>query len=416
MSRPPPGRKEQYDALWQQLQRLDPQWIDTRATQEQRGLLSCSLIHGIGPGEDRTRYNMLTKSGNLQREKYCGECKKRLRRVTNKLSPFSRQPIRELVENYSDEDIHILERIRDRIKSLPVDAPPPVIVKRQEGSRTPEGTELPPYVRVITDQNGRKVIELWEEEDQDQEQEDRMDQEDQEEDTSAVHLGDRPHQCTYQGCHFATARLATLKKHINAVHEGEKKYKCTYQGCNHTTACLRSLKRHIDAVHEGKKPHKCTYPGCNYASARNDNLKNHISTMHQGEKKYKCTYQGCKFGSNLAGHIKRHIVAVHQGEKPYKCTYPDCYYTTARNDSLRRHIFARHQGEKPYKCTYPGCDFTTAWPESLRYHISEKHKKRKESFQDVVECIEDVFRKYSLGYHDRKSIMEEMKDTLEEYG
>ena len=68
-----------------------------------------------------------------------------------------------------------------------------------------------------------------------------------------------------------------------------------------------------DFRHTGEKPHKCTFEGCHKAYSRLENLKTHLRS-HTGEKPYTCEYPGCSKAFSNASDRAKHQNRTHSNE------------------------------------------------------------------------------------------------------
>lgn len=73
-------------------------------------------------------------------------------------------------------------------------------------------------------------------------------------------------------CHYCSAELGKLQRHIRCVHTGEKPFHCTY--CPYRTGDKSCLRKH-HATHKGKA-FQC--PVCPYSAAHQHKLDEHMKT------------------------------------------------------------------------------------------------------------------------------------------
>ena len=113
---------------------------------------------------------------------------------------------------------------------------------------------------------------------------------------------------------------------------------CYWHGCSRNKQSFHAkykLVNHI-RVHTGEKPFQCTYEGCRKSFTRTENLKIHIR-IHTGEKPFPCTYHDCHKTFANSSDRKKHL-SVHIQDRPYLCKMPGCDKRYTHPSSLRKHM------------------------------------------------------------------------------
>ncbi|KAK1176001.1 zinc finger protein GLIS3 [Acipenser oxyrinchus oxyrinchus] len=137
------------------------------------------------------------------------------------------------------------------------------------------------------------------------------------------------------------------KVHIDQ-RKGED-FTCFWAGCPRRYKSFNArykLLIHM-RVHSGEKPNNCTFEGCKKAFSRLENLKIHLRS-HTGEKPYLCQHLGCqKAFSNSSDRAKHQ--RTHLDTKPYACQIPGCAKRYTDPSSLRKHVKAHSSKEQARK-------------------------------------------------------------------
>ncbi|XP_054033442.1 zinc finger protein GLI1 [Dryobates pubescens] len=127
------------------------------------------------------------------------------------------------------------------------------------------------------------------------------------------------------------------------IHGEKKEFVCHWAACSREQRPFKAqymLVVHMRR-HTGEKPHKCTFEGCHKAYSRLENLKTHLRS-HTGEKPYVCEHQGCSKAFSNASDRAKHQNRTHSNEKPYVCKIPGCTKRYTDPSSLRKHVKTVH--------------------------------------------------------------------------
>ncbi|XP_022084581.1 zinc finger protein GLI2-like isoform X2 [Acanthaster planci] len=127
------------------------------------------------------------------------------------------------------------------------------------------------------------------------------------------------------------------------IHNERKEFVCRWRGCIREEKPFKAqymLVVHMRR-HTGEKPHQCTFEGCKKAYSRLENLKTHLRS-HTGERPYVCEFQGCTKAFSNASDRAKHQNRTHSNAKPYVCKIPGCTKRYTDPSSLRKHVKTVH--------------------------------------------------------------------------
>ncbi|KAG5672761.1 hypothetical protein PVAND_002858 [Polypedilum vanderplanki] len=145
------------------------------------------------------------------------------------------------------------------------------------------------------------------------------------------------------GLEFLTQDELVRHINTDHIHGNKKSFVCRWETCSRDEKPFKAqymLVVHMRR-HTGEKPHKCTFEGCHKAYSRLENLKTHLRS-HTGEKPYTCEFPGCSKAFSNASDRAKHQNRTHSNEKPYVCKAPGCTKRYTDPSSLRKHVKTVH--------------------------------------------------------------------------
>ncbi|KAL7019458.1 hypothetical protein ACKWTF_011124 [Chironomus riparius] len=145
------------------------------------------------------------------------------------------------------------------------------------------------------------------------------------------------------GLEFMTQEELVRHINTDHIHGNKKSFVCRWETCSRDEKPFKAqymLVVHMRR-HTGEKPHSCTFEGCHKAYSRLENLKTHLRS-HTGEKPYTCEFPGCSKAFSNASDRAKHQNRTHSNEKPYVCKAPGCTKRYTDPSSLRKHVKTVH--------------------------------------------------------------------------
>lgn len=150
------------------------------------------------------------------------------------------------------------------------------------------------------------------------------------------HTGEKPFECTIDGCESRFARRDYLTKHIRS-HNNERQHEC--KECKMKFVRKSSLNGHIKSKHSSIKKYKCLTDGCNMTFSLKYGLTFHVKSCHSDEREYKCHVCGSEFVQK--SHLEQHMT-IHSDKRAFKCQIDGCLSSFKRSYSLRKHLLNIH--------------------------------------------------------------------------
>jgi transcription factor YY len=93
------------------------------------------------------------------------------------------------------------------------------------------------------------------------------------------------HQLVHTGMFYLSIRIfCQLFMLTVSVYAGEKPFQCTFEGCGKRFSLDFNLRTHV-RIHTGDRPYVCPFDGCNKKFAQSTNLKSHILTHAKASKR-----------------------------------------------------------------------------------------------------------------------------------
>lgn len=187
-----------------------------------------------------------------------------------------------------------------------------------------------------------------------------------------VHTGERPYNCSIDGCDSRFTTKPSLNRHLYVKH-GIHSPKCKCNVCCQHYAIGR---RPEEVLNQQQTEHKCDY--CDEIFSMHDAMQNHMMQFHSDAaqfacrtcpekffnkfylqshlssahgKKHECDECGLMF--NCKSRVQRHIDVVHLHKRMFKCEY--CELTFKYKIRQINHVRSFHTGERPFQCSFENC-------------------------------------------------------------
>lgn len=167
-------------------------------------------------------------------------------------------------------------------------------------------------------------------------------------------------------CRRSCASHAWLRTHMR-IHTGQKPYECTYDGCDYAAAQKGTLADHVHACHTFDKPFKCTI--CPKAYVRKCHLQGHMIKIHTAEISFICSSRNLAADQN--SNLGDCVQAKHTEVNLFKC--PLCDHACAQESYLNSHMRTHIIEEQSFKC--PLCDYKSALKSAITKHFVDAHSK-----------------------------------------